>query len=94
MNYTTYSSRVPNSQESIDPAFSVDVGTAPASIGQIPYSVSLDEINDGATPNLSVGVRLTLMECDLNFYHAEIMLLSALSILEHLIHLLVYQNLF
>ena len=53
MNYTTYSSRVPNSQESIGPAFSVDVGTAPASIGQIPDSVSFDEINDGATPNLS-----------------------------------------
>ena len=72
----------------------VDVGTAPASIGQIPDSVSLDEINDGATPNLSGQVALTLMECDLNFYHAEIMFLSAPSTLEHLIDLLVYQNLF
>ena len=64
MNYTTYSSRVPNSQEGIDPAFSFDVGTAPASIGQIP------EINDGAIPNLSGrvapdtdGMRSKLLSC-------------------------------
>ena len=75
MNYTTYSSRVPNSQESIDPAFSVDVGTAPAWICQIPDSVSHNEINGGATPNLlgrvapdTDGMRSKLLSCRNNAF--------------------------
>ena len=68
--YELHYIQLQGSKFSIDPAFSVDVGTAPASIGQIPDSVSLDEINDGATPNLSGrvapdtdGMRSKLLSC-------------------------------
>ena len=94
MNYITYSSRVPNSQERIDPAFSVDVGTAPASIGQIPDSVSFDEINDGATPILSGRVAPDTDGMRSKFLSYRNHVLSTPSTVEHLIHLLVYQNLF
>ena len=53
MNYTTNSSRVPNTQESTLTGFSGDIGTAPATIGQLPDSVSFNEIYDGATLNPS-----------------------------------------
>ena len=50
MNYTTNSSRVPNTSDT-NPVGSVDIGPAPAISGQFPDSVSFNETNDGVTVN-------------------------------------------
>ena len=52
MNYTSNSSRAPNTQQSTLTGFSGDIGIAPATIGQLSDSVSfINEIYDGATLN-------------------------------------------
>ena len=50
MNYTTNSSRVLNTPGS-NSSVSGDIGTAPATTGQFPVSVSFNGTYDGATPN-------------------------------------------
>lgn len=70
MNYTTYCSRVPNTQATNQSGSPADIGTAPANSGQLPEHVSSDGINDGTTPNPSgrvvldtEGTRPKLLSC-------------------------------
>ena len=51
MNYTTLSSRVPNTQVTTSVGLPADIGLAPAIPGQIPENVSSDGTNDVAPPN-------------------------------------------
>ena len=70
MNYTTNSSRVPNTQGCVTSTIPDDIGTAPAPIGQLPDSISLNEFYDEATPNPSgrvvpdnEGTRSKILTC-------------------------------
>ena len=51
MNYTTLSSRVPNTRVTTSLGLPADIGLAPAIPGQIPENVSSDGTNDVAPPN-------------------------------------------
>ena len=51
MNYTTLSSRVPNTRVTTSLDLPDDIGLAPAISGQIPENVSSDGTNDVAPPN-------------------------------------------
>ena len=51
MNYTTLSSRVPNTRVTTSLGLPDDIGLAPSISGQIPENVSSDGTNDVAPPN-------------------------------------------
>ena len=68
MNYTTLSSRVPNTQVTSLLGLPVDIGLAPGISGPIPEHVSSDGTNDDTSQNPRGMDYLTLMEHDQNFY--------------------------